>query len=67
MILQRIFHFKLSYIPLTGFFSKTVSLENDLKKYNSEISFSNLNKNKDFYQKYYGGIEGIKSYFEQRE
>ncbi|WMN11465.1 hypothetical protein QYS49_38455 [Marivirga salinae] len=59
--------FQVKLYTINRVFQQTVSLENDLKKYNSEIPNSNLNKNKDFYQKYYGGIDGIKSYFKTEE
>lgn len=48
-------------------FQQTIALENELKKYNNEISISNLNKNKEFYEKYYGGIEDFKNYFKSEE
>ncbi|SMG08439.1 hypothetical protein SAMN05661096_00135 [Marivirga sericea] len=48
-------------------FQQTIALENQLKKYNSEIEMSNLNKNKVFYKKYYGGIEDFKEYFKSEE
>jgi hypothetical protein len=56
--------FQVKLYTINRVFQQTVSLENDVKKYNSEIPNSNLNKNKDFYQKYYGGIDGIKAYFD---
>lgn len=59
--------FQVKLYTINRVFQQTVSLENDLEKYNSEIPNSNLNKNKGFYQKYYGGIDGIKSYFKTEE
>jgi hypothetical protein len=48
-------------------FQQTISLENSLVKYNSELAKSNLNKNKDFYEDYYGGIDQFKNYFKTEE
>ncbi|ADR21013.1 hypothetical protein MATR_13570 [Marivirga tractuosa] len=59
--------FQVKLYTINRVFQQTISLENDLRKYNSEIPNSNLNKNKEFYQKYYGGMEGIKAYFESEE
>ncbi|WNB18778.1 hypothetical protein [Marivirga arenosa] len=44
-------------------FQQTIQLENALESYNEQIALSDLNKNKDFYQQYYGGVEGFKEYF----
>ncbi|MGM0582721.1 MAG: hypothetical protein ACQETL_18735 [Bacteroidota bacterium] len=59
--------FQVKLYTINRVFQQTVSLENDLEKYNSEIPNSNLDKNKEFYQKYYGGLDGIKSYFNNEE
>lgn len=59
--------FQVKLYTINRVFQQTISLENDLEKYNSEITNSNLNKNRDFYQKFYGGIDGIKSYFKTEE
>lgn len=59
--------FQVKSYTINRVFQQTVTLEKDLRKYNSEIPNSNLNKNKEFYQKYYGGIQGLKSYFDSEE
>jgi hypothetical protein len=48
-------------------FQQSIALENELKKYDAQIESSNLSKNKEFYEKNYGGIEEFKKYFKSEE
>ncbi|WKV11017.1 hypothetical protein [Marivirga harenae] len=55
--------FQVKLYSINRVFQQTITLENDLNKYGSELIASNLNKNKDFYEKYYNGTEDFKTYF----
>ncbi|HET8861366.1 hypothetical protein [Marivirga sp.] len=59
--------FQVKLYAINRVFQETLSLEKDLQKYNQEIKASNLKKNQEFYQEYYGGIEGFKDYFKSEE
>ncbi|WP_375581203.1 hypothetical protein ABWH96_09415 [Marivirga tractuosa] len=59
--------FQVKLYTINRVFQQTIALENELKKYNNEIEISNLNKNKDFYEEYYGGIDEFKNYFKSEE
>jgi len=59
--------FQVKLYTINRVFQQTIALEKDLKKYNSDIESSDLNKNIDFYKKYYGGKDDFKKYFKSEE
>jgi len=59
--------FQVKLYTINRVFQQTIALEKDLKKYNSDIASSDLNKNIDFYKKYYGGKDDFKKYFKSEE
>jgi hypothetical protein len=55
--------YQVKLYAINRVFQQTITLESDLEKYSSEVLASNLNKNKDFYENHYNGIEDFKTYF----